>query len=116
MPVSYASPTYYADHLAQRGRKYFKDFLDGRLDKVCRQHLDFTGHDQSNVNVSTIFTCPNALRAALKDTNDVDHEDALSAIHAAANKVFRLGRFADHPNTSARGPWHKNLDDKVFWL
>lgn len=41
MPVSYVAPTYYADHLAERGRKYLKPFLDGDHEVVAGQFFQF---------------------------------------------------------------------------
>jgi hypothetical protein len=119
MPVSYVAPTYYADHLAERGRKYLKPFLDGNdknLETISRLYIDYVGTNDKCANArSRGFRQPSELAAALKSVKADKHAEASRVIWDAANVAFKADPFKGQ-STSHRGPWQKALDNTMFWL
>jgi eukaryotic translation initiation factor 2C len=115
MPVSYAAPTYYADHLAERGRKYLKPFLDGDFDTVADLYLDFTRNNPAKIDASH-WEDLQQLQDNLKNPSAEYHAEARDLIRSAADLAFKNGDEYKGTDTSDRGPWHKNLDNTMFWL
>ncbi|QDS76065.1 hypothetical protein FKW77_005771 [Venturia effusa] len=113
-PVSYAAPTYYADHLAERGRKYLKPFLDGQFSTVCEKYIDFSGSDATKAD-GRAFADKEDLKSALRTFGDEMYGEAKELVGHAAMAAFKEQRFKGH-DCSTRGPWHRNLDDTMFWL
>ncbi|RDI83464.1 hypothetical protein Vi05172_g6618 [Venturia inaequalis] len=120
MPVSYATPTYYADHLAERGRKYLKPFFDGNLREVCARYVSFARITPLGKADASEWSGDFEIKADLDDTEAKYHKQAVEVIQQAAYAAFSsndLPKYSYKGNeTSARGPWHRNLDDTMFWL
>lgn len=120
MPVSYATPTYYADHLAERGRKYLKPFFDGNLREVCARYVSFARITPLGKADASEWSGDFEIKADLDDTEAKYHKEAVEVIQQAAYAAFSsndLPKYSYKGNeTSARGPWHRNLDDTMFWL
>ncbi|KAF2418498.1 Piwi-domain-containing protein [Tothia fuscella] len=125
--VSYAAPTYYADHLCERGRKYLKLFLKGRIDRVLAQCVEFAGPqdpsyrycpDQEEWKVNAgenryQFPDKRELTYALNNSSADGHEAAVELM----GRILEL-QWEGHnnPDKSVLGPRHKNLDGTMFWL
>jgi len=123
-PVSYVSPTYYADRLCERGRLYIRKY--------------FNGDDQTLWNDLNAFKSDlekDLREAREKKFGKAQHrrkekaEKSIEKTHAEKvakdTKMFVFKRVAkdfyrdwdeQEPEKSAGNPWADSIADTMFWM
>jgi hypothetical protein len=91
LPVGYAPPTYYADRLCDRARCYFAEHLKPMKAEIEQAKRDRVEYD-TEVRGEAMW---------LERYNDNADRNA---------NGFIVGQPNNH------GPWHRNLNDTMFWM
>lgn len=101
LPVGYASPTYYADWLCDRVRCYMRDAFEAekKQEKARARQMGLQGVE-SNLD------------------EEEEEDGSVSEDLIVRKKVAWFERYDANGGKEANpvGPWHKNLNDTMFWM
>jgi eukaryotic translation initiation factor 2C len=113
VPVSYASPTYYADRLCERGRLYLRNFFLGRDSEVEKELAEVKKEEEKKRTPAPQSATDEQKRAHKKQQlNTLDDALKKKTLELAQT---RFGQYRDR-NDSWVNPWQKELGQTMFWL
>jgi eukaryotic translation initiation factor 2C len=129
VPVSYASPAYYADRLCERGRCYLRDFFvitengkPRRNEQKALKRQKESELKEKRVRVYGALRDPQTGQKRAKGEQEKSQEklDRETAFEVAkkfamdqAKEVFSQYKMND---PTWENPWHRNVSKTMFWM
>ncbi|EAT81960.2 hypothetical protein SNOG_10566 [Parastagonospora nodorum SN15] len=123
--VSYASPTFYADRLCDRGRTYIRKYFV-KEDSQLQTALDNIATVQNNANSANRdinFRIRPAMsldqkKQMVKDKKEQEKKDADAVQKSLRDEVYRrVGNdFYMFEKEGWMNPWSRDLADTMFWM
>jgi eukaryotic translation initiation factor 2C len=114
--VSYASPAYYADRLAERGRIYIRDFLagDAKLKANFNLHKAFVEQKADKLRTAMFPRLKYQRKNSNEEVFDLVERDEIAAelrkwVNGEVAKVW-------HSEGLERNPWHQRMNESIFWM
>jgi eukaryotic translation initiation factor 2C len=120
--VSYASPTYYADRLCDRGRMYIRKYFvknDKALGEELQQKEKELRVDKENVRNALIESDPKIEKKDWKSKKkEQEKKDWKDIKKKLAELVFERVKkdFYMFEEQGRMNPWDASLDDTMFWM
>jgi len=115
--VSYASPTYYADRLCERGRLYIRKYYNGDDEALIVDLRMLKANDEAanlSIRQGMFPTEPHVKgrveRGVEKDHAEVVRKNQIKRAYETIEKDF-YGE-----DRVARNPWHDDIADTMFWM
>ncbi|CAO2651808.1 Nn.00g000910.m01.CDS01 [Neocucurbitaria sp. VM-36] len=128
MGVSYAPPAYYADRLCERGRQYLRDWFTPNYDsdhyKAYQSLKDRVIQANSKDLADEVAKLlkppvPEGRRRARKSAAEVklERDNRIKNDEELAERVLKQAQaYIDAMRAKGCGPWHKDLDETMFWM
>jgi eukaryotic translation initiation factor 2C len=123
--VSYATPTYYADRLCERGRLYLRDFFVASADHTeALQNLKFNAEAVRRRQREQRYGGIRNQDGSLRQKTDSERQQIRTDQDAVenlirqetlrrANNVLNVNRYSKQ---NWRSPWPKEFGKVMFWL
>ena len=128
MGVSYAPPAYYADRLCERGRQYLRDWFTPNYDSDhyrAYQSLKDRIVTKNGKDLAAAIAklpkqpIPEGRRRARKSDVEVKlvRDNRIKNDEELAEKILAQAQaYIDAMRDGGCGPWHKDLDETMFWM
>jgi eukaryotic translation initiation factor 2C len=122
-PVSYVSPTYYADRLCERGRLYIRKYFNGDDKTLWNDLNDFKTKFEADLRTDKEKQFDKSQYR--KEKSEKDMEKAHAEKIAKETKMFVFKKVAkefyrdwdeEEPEKSAGNPWADSIADTMFWM
>ncbi|KAF2126832.1 Piwi-domain-containing protein [Dothidotthia symphoricarpi CBS 119687] len=121
--VSYASPTYYADRLCERGRMYIRKYFNGDEDALWTELHDLKKTIEDAQKADRAARYGGGSHVKSKAEKDLEGDHAKSVIDNQKAYVFEkiesefyMYRDSSDEAEKSDNPWPKTMDGTMFWM
>lgn len=121
--VSYASPTYYADRLCERGRLYIRKYYNGDDKDTTADFKKYKKDLEDEFKEAREKQFSAKPHKKTKQERDLEKKHAENVAKMCKEFMFKKvakdfypGWDEDKPEETARNPWQDSIAGTMFWM